>query len=112
MFMYNLIDRNRAVDALKNTNIRVTGIRIGKTILAQYAEGCRNKLIEVIEAIPTVNDVEKVRHGYWIDGGKTEKGSRIIQCSYCGKERKGTSKSAYCRDCGAKMDQEECGFLI
>lgn len=110
--MYKFIDREKVIETLKNAPLHITGIRIGKTILAQYAEGCRTTLINAVGAIPSEPDVERVRHGYWIDCGKTEKGSRIIQCSYCGKERAGAGKSDYCRDCGAKMDRTECGFII
>lgn len=110
--MYNVIDRERVIETLKTAPLHITGIRIGKTILSQYSERCRNTLISAVSELPTVPDVEKVRHGYWIDHGKTDKGSSIIQCSYCGKERKGAGKSKYCRDCGAKMDELECGFLI
>lgn len=101
--MDELISREKALDAMRGARVRVMGMRIGKTILSEYAKQCREALISAIETVPPA-DAEYVRHGYWIEMGKTEKGSRILKCSHCGIERKGISKSAYCKDCGCKMD--------
>lgn len=101
--MGDLISRQKAVESLLRANIRVSGLRIGKTILAEYAKQCRDNMIAVIREMPG-EEAEHVKHGAWILVGKTKKGSRILKCSYCGKERKGGIKSAYCMDCGAKMD--------
>ena len=51
----------------------------------------------------TVDDLAEVKHGEWLVIGKTKGYSNILQCSVCGKVRNGVGKSAYCRDCGAKM---------
>lgn len=40
---------------------------------------------------------ETVRHGYWMD-----KGSLSCRCSECGCKH--TKESAFCPNCGAKMD--------
>ena len=101
--MSDLISREKALEAMRGARVRVMGMRIGKTILSEYAKQCREALISAIEGVPGA-DAMYVRHGYWIDMGKTEKGSRILKCSCCKTERKGVSKSAYCRDCGARMD--------
>lgn len=59
--------------------------------------------LEIVDTAPSA-DVEEVKHGKWLVIGKTKGRSNILQCSACGKVRKGVGKSAYCRDCGAKMD--------
>ena len=64
---------------------------------------CTDDIIEYLQEIPTA-DVEEVKHGEWIVIGRTEGNSNILQCSECKKIRRGVGKSAYCRDCGAKMD--------
>ena len=101
--MSDLIRREKALEALYGARVRVMGMRIGKIILSEYAKQCRDAMINAIKEVPGA-DAEYVRHGYWIDMGKTEKGSRILKCSCCETERKGISKSAYCKDCGARMD--------
>lgn len=45
-------------------------------------------------------DAEPVRRGEWFD-----KGSLSCRCSKCGC--KNTRESAYCPNCGAKMDAKE-----
>lgn len=56
-----------------------------------------------IDETPTA-DVAEVKHGKWIKVGTTESRANILQCSVCGKVRRGIAKTAYCKDCGAKMD--------
>ena len=56
-----------------------------------------------LNEMPTAN-FEEVKHGEWIVVGRTKGNSNILQCSECKKIRRGVGKSAYCRDCGAKMD--------
>ena len=53
------------------------------------------------------SETTEVRHGYWIVVGRTEGGSNILQCSACKKIRRGIAKTAYCKDCGAKMKREK-----
>ena len=97
-----LISRERALEALGAANVRVTGMRVGKTILAKYAEQVREGYIDILREVPAAV-VEVVHEGYWIDCGKTEKGTPIRRCSYCGTEKAGRPLSAYCPDCGARM---------
>ena len=99
----DLISRAAALKALQDAKPRVTGMRLGKVILAEYAKQCREGLSDAVRNVAPAN-AEYLRHGRWITVGKTEKGSIILRCSVCGIERKGISKSAYCKDCGAKMD--------
>lgn len=110
--MNNFVDRDIVIETLRTTPVHVTGVRLGKLILPQYEDKCREAFIEAVRQVSPVTDVEPVRHGYWIDCGKTEKGSSIIQCSYCGKKRAGVAKSPYCRDCGAKMDCEDDDVFV
>lgn len=99
----DLISRSAALKALEDAKPRVTGMRLGKVILAEYQKQCREGYVDAIRTVAPA-DAEYVRHGLWIVVGKTEKGSTILRCSVCGIERKGINKTAYCRDCGAKMD--------
>lgn len=101
--MDDLISRVAAVNALEQARIFVHGMRNGKTLLADYAKQCRELLIDSVRNVDGV-DAEYVRHGAWITVGKTKSGAPIRKCSVCKTERKGINKSAYCRDCGAKMD--------
>lgn len=102
----DLISRKEALAALCGARIYVAGMRSGKVILTEYAKQCRAAMIESVRAVPAA-DAEYVKHGSWHVVGHTEKGTPIVRCSVCRKERKGIAKSAYCRDCGAKMDLVE-----
>ena len=99
----DLISRSAALKALEDAKPRVSGMRLGKVILAEYAKQCREGFVDAVNNVAPA-DAEYVRHGRWIVVGKTEKGSTILRCSVCGIERKGVNKTTYCRDCGAKMD--------
>lgn len=100
--MDDLISRERALEALREANIRVTGMRVGKTILAKYADQVRDGYIDILKELPA-EDAELIRTGHWINCGKTEKGSPIRRCSYCGVTKAGRPLSDYCPDCGCKM---------
>ena len=102
----DLIRRQDAFDAMTSARFHITGMRIGKVILKEYGNQCRDILLSAVQNVEPA-DAEYVRHGSWIVVGKTEGGSNILKCSCCKRIRKGISKSAYCRDCGAKMDLEE-----
>lgn len=97
-----LISRERALEALQEANVRVTGMRAGKTILAKYAEQVRDSYIDILREVPAA-ECEMVHEGYWIDCGKTDKGTLIRECSYCGVRKAGRPLSAYCPDCGTRM---------
>jgi hypothetical protein len=101
--MEELISKKKAIEMLEGAQIHITGMRFGKTILNDYATKCRENLVNVVRDMPC-EDAEHVRHGIWILVGKTEHGSNILKCSDCGRERKGSGRSSYCRDCGCKMD--------
>jgi hypothetical protein len=96
------ISRDEALQALEGAKMYVTGMRIGKTILTEYATQCRQQYINVLNSIPSA-DVAPVRRGRWITVGKTPNGVIVRKCSYCDTVRKGGVKSKYCRDCGAHM---------
>lgn len=49
-------------------------------------------------------DVQEVRHGHWILVD-IEKGTGV--CSNCNRQDNIDCLAAYCRFCGAKMDEEE-----
>lgn len=102
--MNELLNRDQVIDILENTPLHVTSIRLGKSIASQYGEKCREILVDAVNNVAPVEDVSRVRHGYWINHGRTTGGANILECSVCNRVRNGVSKSMYCRDCGAKMD--------
>lgn len=100
--MDELISREKALEALQGANVKVTGMRLGKTILAKYAEQVREGYIDILKEVPA-EDAEPIRIGHWIGYGKTEKGTPIRGCSWCGVRKAGRPLSKYCPDCGCKM---------
>lgn len=56
----------------------------------------------IIDSIPAA-DVQEVRHGRWIEINR-EMGMR--RCDLCGKIVGGQTRSRFCPNCGAKMDEE------
>lgn len=109
--MEQFIDKDALILDISNATLHITGMRNGKTLMIDFAQKIREALIAAIEDAPT-EDVERVRHGAWVTIGKSKSGSPIRMCSYCNTWRKGISKSAYCRDCGAKMDLPVCEIDI
>ena len=102
--MKSLIFREHAIVEVESVKVPVVGLIFGKRDVMKYLIEYRNACIEAIKTMTAVMGAESVKHGGWIFVGKDEKGNRIIRCSHCGIERKNQAKSAYCRDCGAKMD--------
>lgn len=100
--MSDYISRNEALKALEGAKLYITGMRYGKTILAEYANQCRQQYINTLNSIPSA-EVAPVRKGRWITVGKTPNGVIVRKCSACDTVRKGGVKSTYCRDCGAHM---------
>lgn len=70
--------------------------------MSEYGRGWNEALAYVVENAPTI-EAEPVRHGRWIFKGKSN-GRSIYQCSECKNDISGSA--AYCKECGAKMDQE------
>lgn len=101
--MDQYINKKDLINMLAEAPIYVSGLRFGKTILRDYTNKLRESLIELIRNTPPA-EVAPVVHANWIVVGKTEAGSKILKCGHCGRERKGSHKSAFCRDCGAMMD--------
>lgn len=100
--MSDYISREEAMKALQEARIMVTGMRVGKTILSEYAYQCKLQYMKTLIDVPSA-DVAPVRKGRWITVGKTANGVIIRKCSACETVRKGGVKSNYCRDCGAHM---------
>lgn len=98
----DLISREKALEALREANVKVSGMRLGKVFLAEYAKQVREGYIDILKEVPA-EEAEMVHEGHWINVGKTEKSSPIRKCSYCGVEKTGRPKSKFCPDCGAKM---------
>ena len=56
-------------------------------------------------------DVAPVRHGRWIDNGKSPYNPEfyVYECSTCGTKYQDIAPiGRYCPNCGAKMDKEDC----
>ena len=102
--MSDFVSREDVIAEIEKVDVRVTGLRAGKCILTEIANKYREAFSNAIKELPAATDVEEVRHGAWIFVSKDKNGNRINRCSYCGTERKNQAKSAYCRDCGARMD--------
>ena len=94
--MSELIDREKLKSAIRN---KFTGL----------SDRC--EINEIINAQPTVDSVV---HGHWIfkdstGGGFTEPIDTYI-CSKCGKVSEMScayiSKDNFCKNCGAKMDED------
>lgn len=105
----DLISREGALKALRETNVKVTGMRAGKSILVEYANQVREGYIDIIRKIPSVivESTPKI-YGRWLYAGKSKSGDSIWKCSHCGKERTGNqARSTYCRDCGCYMNVDE-----
>lgn len=91
--MPRFIDADKLVDDFSSNGSRFV-----------YGDNVVSAIISRINAHPTA-DVREERYGYWIVVGRTEGRSNILQCSACKKIRRGVAKTAYCKDCGAKMDR-------
>lgn len=101
-YMSDFISREQAIKALQEANVQVKGMRLGKTVLVEYSKQVRDGYIDAIRNIPPAQAVE-YHYGTWITVGKTQCGTPIRKCSYCGIEKAGRPKSIYCPDCGAAM---------
>jgi len=66
---------------------------------------------EKVRALPTV-DAVPVRKGEWVCTGKSNiYGGISLRCPFCGDEVMVSriEDEIYCRHCGAKLREEECG---
>lgn len=106
--MNDLISRDLAMSLISESRPKAKW-KVGTCILTEYFASCKDCMQDIVREMPAA-DAEWVKHGYWIVVGKTDKGSPILRCSVCEKERKGGGRSAYCRDCGAKMDNNRGGL--
>lgn len=68
-------------------------------------------VMATVEKQPTINTVPvPVRHGKWIRTGRTNiYGGHQLVCSVCGDSLmvQNIECELYCRNCGARMDEEE-----
>lgn len=88
--MVEYIERNALIAEFKR-------LTLGENSLVErlFADG----VYAVIETFPAA-DVVEVRHGYWYDCG-----SLSCRCSKCGC--KNNRETAYCPNCGARMEKED-----
>lgn len=103
--MPDFISREKAVLALKNAKIHVTGMKLGKTILSEYSRQVRDGYVDILENVPSEN-VAMAHYATWIYLGKTSHGTPIRMCSNCQIAKAGKPKSNFCPDCGAAMRKD------
>lgn len=60
-----------------------------------------NMVESIIDAQPKT-DVKRVRHGRWIE--TTIRSEYALVCSICGQQSQTIIETAYCANCGAKME--------
>lgn len=105
--MPRLIDADALLDTLRESLDGLHGIYEGLQFLdekkicgAQIS--CFHEIILRVKEAPTI-DAEPVRHGQWILVLADKRGrGGVYNCTACNGCR--PIKSAYCPDCGAKMD--------
>lgn len=100
------ISKRDAMNAILDTDVKLTSFRIGQCILTEYFKTCRRVLADTVEGIDRA-DVEAVRHARWETIKTNSNGGVVRRCSWCKTERVNAPKSPWCRDCGAKMDIPE-----
>lgn len=103
--MSDFISREKAVGALKNAKVHVTGMKLGKTILSEYSKQVRDGYVDVLENVPA-EDVATIHYATWVCLGKTSHGTPIRMCSNCEIAKAGKPKSNFCPDCGAVMRKD------
>ena len=108
--MDELISREAALKTLEDAKVYVTGMRFGKTILAEYMRQVREGYIDILKTVPSA-DASWTRYGSWKTVGKTEHGSIIRECTACGVQKAGRVKSDYCPDCGARINKTDNAIL-
>lgn len=88
--------------------------RMTKTELIEYVRICEKNTENAMQTVDQqarnvemlLKEAERPK-GQWIVVGKTWSGANTLKCSHCGKTRRGSMKSAFCRDCGADMRGEQ-----
>lgn len=67
-------------------------------------------VLRMIDDAPAA-DVAPVVHGRWIhDGHRINGGIDWCHCSECGKSDNFCTRTNYCPNCGAKMDEKEAAY--
>ena len=99
-------------------NLFIAGISIAKHFNANGALDDKIKTyrecLEAIEDLPTIEEQNQGKHGYWIWSDwfyrkNAKVPCRQVNCSLCNgfmDVYEGEKAKAFCGDCGAKMDQE------
>ena len=100
--MNELINRNDAVRVMERTFIKLYLEALRRDdknagLVKAHREAAHKAILEVEGA-----DAQYNKYGEWILLGHSLAGSPILQCSYCGRARKGAGRSRYCRDCGSQ----------
>lgn len=100
--MNDLISRSALIESLVSTESEVVKNAPFDAEWFTRMQDRQNEIIDLIERAPAV-DAVPAKRGHWITVGKTDSRSNILKCSCCGRTRRGSGKSAFCRDCGADM---------
>ena len=91
----DLISREETMDVIKSLQITLGGENI-------FRPEAKASVLECLDFVPKV-DAEPVRHAAWIYNDDDV--CYWWECNACGSDE--TMKTAYCPNCGAKMDMEE-----
>ena len=110
--MSDLIDRQAAIDAIRDHKRNVLGQREWDEGIAFGYSAAHEHICDIIKTLPTIAERKK---GKWM-GENTRSASYIFKCSCCGKNAyfvhgKGRGRNCenrycgydYCPNCGADM---------
>lgn len=104
--MPRYIDANALAEELSSLTMTISGLRAGKGVLSEYMKEYRKSVLRIVDEAPTI-EAEPVRNGKWhqyrlsVPKGRGQTYS-VYGCNKCRKHEK--KRTAYCPNCGAKMD--------
>ena len=79
--MTDYINRDDALKAMQDARIMVMGMRVGKTVLSEYAYQCKLQYLKTLIDVPSA-DVEPVKHARQELVRTAPNGTRITRCTY------------------------------
>ena len=72
-------------------------------------EKCMNtRFLNCVRFALTI-DAQPVKHARWLQ--RKRNGYAVLVCSDCEKEKEGYTRTAFCPNCGARMDAEDTNVL-
>lgn len=100
--MNDLISRSALKEDIESLHVKVTGLRSGKGVLAEYAKHYKESVVKLIDEAPTV-EAKPVVHGEWLL--RHIGAGHMWECSVCHKRPDiyVTMDTNFCPSCGADM---------